>query len=104
MEPSALGSSAPVWLLLLTAVVAANLTFVNERLLIVGLRHAPKRLGWRLIELILMCGLLLGAGIALEANAGQIQPQGWELYVVIGFLSVTLALPGFVWRYLRRRP
>jgi hypothetical protein len=99
-----MGASAAVWLLLLVAVLAANLPFVNERLLIVGPRRAPKSLGWRLLELLLLWGLLLGLGFALEAHAGQIQPQGWEFYAAIGFLFMTLAFPGFVWRYLRRQP
>jgi len=101
-----MGSSAAVWLVLLAllvAVLAANLPFANERLFIVGLQRAPKQLGWRLLELLLMWGLLLGVGFALEAPAGQIQPQGWEFYAAIGFLFVTLAFPGFVWRYLRRQ-
>ena len=30
-------------------------------------------------------------------------PQRWEFYAALGFLFLTLAFPGFVWRYLRRR-
>ena len=99
-----MGSSASVWLVLLVAVIGANLPFVNERLFIVGPRQADKSLGWRLIELVVMCGLTLGLGLALEARLGQIQPQRWEFYAAMGFLFLTLAFPGFVWRYLRRRP
>ena len=99
-----MGSSAAVWLVLLVAVLAANLPFVNERLFIVGPRRFPKRLGWRLLELVTMWGLLLGVGFALEAHAGQIQPQGWEFFAAIGFLFLTFAFPGFVWRCLKRRP
>ena len=100
----ATGSSAGVWLVLVVAVLAANLPFANERLFIVGPQQAPKQLGWRLLELLLMWGLLLGVGFALEGHAGQIQAQGWEFYAAIGFLFLTLAFPGFVWRYLRRQP
>ena len=99
-----MGSTAAVWLVLLVAVLAANLPFVNERLFIVGPQRAPKGLGWRLLELVMLWGVLLGVGFALEAHAGQIQPQGWEFFAAIGFLFLTLAFPGFVWRYLRRRP
>ena len=96
-------SSAAVWLVLLIAFVAANLPFVNERVFIVGpLRH-PKVIGWRLLELVVLWGLTLGVGFALEARAGQIQPQGWEFYAALGFSFLTFAFPGFVWRYLRRR-
>ena len=39
----------------------------------------------------------------LERRAGQIAPQGWEFYAVTGTLFLTLAFPGFVYRYLLRR-
>lgn len=98
-----MGSSASIWLLMLIAVVAANLPFVNERLFIIGPRRPDKSLGWRLFELLLMWCATLGIGVALEAYAGQRQPQGWEFYAAFGFLFLTLAFPGFIWRYLRRR-
>ena len=98
-----MASSAAVWLVLFVAVVAANLPFVNERLFVVGPRRAPKALGWRALELVVMWGLTLAIGVALEARQGQVQAQGWEFYAAMGFLFLTLAFPGFVWRYLRRR-
>jgi hypothetical protein len=97
-----MGSSAAVWLVLLIAVVAANLPFVNERLFVVGPARSPKALGWRLLELVVLWAITLAIGFALEARAGQIQPQGWEFYAALGFTFLTFAFPGFVWRYLRR--
>ena len=97
-----MGSSAAVWLVLLVAIIAANLPFVNERLFIVGPRQASKAIGWRLLELVVGWGLTLALGFALEARAGQIQAQGWEFYAALGFAFLTFAFPGFVWRYLRR--
>jgi hypothetical protein len=97
-----MGSSAAVWLVLLVAVIAANLPFVNERLFVVGPGLAPKSIGWRLLELVVLWGLTLGLGFALEARIGQIQRQGWEFYAALGFTFLTFAFPGFVWRYLRR--
>lgn len=98
-----MGQSAGVWLVLATALVAANLPFANERLLVVGPRRAPKRLAWRLLELLLLGGATLALGFALEARLGQRQPQGWEFYAALAFMFLTFAFPGFVWRYLRRR-
>ena len=43
-----------------------------------------------------------GVGLALEQSAGQIYPQGWEFYAVTAALFLTLAFPGFVYRYLLR--
>lgn len=97
-------SSAAVWLVILVAVVAANLPFVNERLFVVGPKRAPKHLGWRVLELVILWGITLGIGFALEARIGQNQPQGWQFYAAFACMFLTLAFPGFVWRYLRRRP
>ena len=97
-----MASIASVWLVLLAAAVAANLPFINERLFVVGPRRAPKGLGWRVLELALLYALVLGLGFALEARAGQRHSQGWEFYAVALCLFLTLAFPGFVWRYLRR--
>ena len=97
-----MGSSAAVWLVILLAAVAANLPFVNERLFVVGPRREPKHLGWRAVELVALWLLTLGVGMALEARIGQRQEQGWEFYAAFGGMFVTLAFPGFVWRYLRR--
>jgi hypothetical protein len=92
-----------VWLVLLAAAVGANLPFVSERLLAVIPWKQPKTLWLRLGELI-VCYLLVGAlGLALEQSAGQIAPQGWEFYATTATLFLTLAFPGFVYRYLFKR-
>jgi Protein of unknown function (DUF2818) len=44
-----------------------------------------------------------GVGLWLEQRAGQIAAQGWEFYAITGALFITLAFPGFVYRYLLRR-
>ncbi len=94
--------AAEVWTVVAVAFVAANLPFVNERLLVVGPRRAPKALGWRLVELALLAGLALGVGWWLEGRIGQRATQSWEFYVAAGSFFLTFAFPGFVWRYLRR--
>ena len=99
-----MNSLIAVWLALLAAGSAPDLSFANERRLIVAPRRAPKQPGWRLLALLPMWGLLLGAGFSLEAHAGQPQPQGWAFDAVIGFLFMTLAFAGFVRRHLRRQP
>jgi hypothetical protein len=93
-----------VWIVLIVALVAANLPFVNERLLVVGPSRQPhKGFGWRVLELLLLWGATLGLGFALEARIGQRQEQGWEFYAAALAMFVTFAFPGFVWRYLRRQ-
>ncbi len=91
-----------VWLVLIAALVAANLPFINERWLAVIPRSQPKTLGMRLAEMVLLYFLVGALGLALEQSAGQIAPQGWEFYATTAALFITLAFPGFVYRYLYR--
>ena len=97
-----MSQSASVWLVLLLALVAANLPFVNERLLAlvaVG-EGSRKSLAVRLAELVLLYFIVGGIGLLFERRVGQIAPQGWEFYAVTGALFIVLAFPGFTWRYL----
>ena len=95
--------SLQITLLLLLALVAANLPFISQRLALLGPRRPTKTLLWRLIELFVLYLLVGLLGLGLEQHAGQIAPQGWEFYAVTLSMFVTLAFPGFVWRYLMRR-
>ena len=97
-----MSQSLQIGLVLVLALLAANLPFVNHRVLLLGPRHAPKALAWRLFELVLLYFLVGGVGLMLEHQAGQISPQGWEYYAVTGAMFLTLAFPGFVYRYLLR--
>ena len=96
-----MSQTASVWLVLLIAFCAANLPFINQRLFaVVPLRAAAKPLALRLAELVVLYFATGGIGLLLEKRMGQIAPQGWEFYAVTAALFVTLAFPGFVWRYL----
>ena len=60
-------------------------------------------MAWRLLELVLWYAFVIGVGMALERAQGQTQPQRWEFYAVTAAMFLTLAFPGFVYRYLVRR-
>lgn len=92
--------SFSVWLVLAAAILAANLPFFNDRWLAVIPRRAPKTLWMRLAELSVCYFVVGGIGLALEQSSGQIYPQGWEFYATTATLFITLAFPGFVFRYL----
>lgn len=95
-----MNQSASVWLVVVLAMVAANLPCFSQRLFLFIRLQKPKSLGLRLVELLvyyLAVGLI---GLALEQHLGQIAPQGWEFYAVTGTLFLTLAFPSFVYRYL----
>ena len=89
--------------LVLLALLAANMPFANQRILLLGPQRESKPLGWRLAELVVLYFAVGGVGLALENHGGQIAPQGWEFYAVTGTMFVTLAFPGFVYRYLMHR-
>ncbi len=91
-----------MWVVVILAVVGANLPFLNNRLLAVVPLSQPKTLAWRLAELVLCYFLVGGIGLALEQAAGQIYPQRWEFYATTAALFLTLAFPGFVFKYLRK--
>ena len=80
--------------------VGATLPFASQRLLGCVPLANPKTLGVRLGELVFLYFVVGGIALLLEKNAGQIAPQGWEFYAITGAMFITLAFPGFVYRYL----
>ena len=96
-----MSQAASVWFVLGVALIAANLPFVNERLLAVFPLAGPRKsLALRLGELMLLYFAVGGIGLLFEGRVGQVAPQGWEFYTVTAALFVVLAFPGFTWRYL----
>jgi hypothetical protein len=95
-----MGQTAPVWALVLLALLAANLPFISQRFMLVYPLASAKSLPLRLLELVLWYFIVGALGLALEHRAGQVAPQGWEFYAITGTLFVTFAFPGFVLRYL----
>lgn len=95
--------SVAVTVLIVLALLAANLPFLNDRLLAVVPLKFPKNLAIRLLELVALYFVVGGIGLLLEQRQGRIAPQGWEFYAITAALFLTLAFPGFVWRYLFKR-
>ena len=98
-----MSASVQVWILIALAVAAANLPFLSQRVLGVWAAREGKPLGWRLGELLVLYLLVGGVGMVMENNLSQNAPQGWQFYAVTLALFVTLAFPGFVYRYLAHR-
>jgi hypothetical protein len=86
---------------ILCAVIAANLPFVNERRLVVGPARRPGALAGRPLERAGGCGPTIGLGRTPEARIGQ--AQGRESCAALASRFFTLAVPGCVRRYRRRR-
>lgn len=102
-----MSQSAAVWLLILIALAAANLPFINERLFaLIPLGAEPQRdksFLLRVIELIVLYGLVGLLGFLFESTIGNPFRQRWEFYAITFSLFVVLAFPGFIVRYLMRR-
>lgn len=95
-----MSQTAAVWLVILAAVLGANMPFMTKRLFLFVTLKTPKTLALRLLELVVFYFSVGGLGLLLENRAGQIAPQNWEFYAITAALFVTLAFPGFIYRYL----
>ena len=97
--------TASVWLVVLSALLVANLPFISNRLFALYPLKNHKNLAIRLADMVVWYLLVGGLGLFLEQHNGQIAPQGWEFYAITGTLFLTFAFPGFTYRYLfKRRP
>lgn len=91
------------WFVILLAVVAANIPFVNERLFaVIPIGRQVEPIWLRLVELAVLYFAVLGVAHMLEARIGNVFTQGWEFYAITVCLFLVLAFPGFVFRYLRK--
>jgi hypothetical protein len=105
--------SLAAWLVVVAAIAAANLPFVNESAF--GFIPLPRGRGpgtggarrkpflVRLLELLVLYFIVGALAYALESRIGNVFAQSWEFYAITAFMFVVLAFPGFVLRYLRKR-
>lgn len=98
-----MSQTASVWLVVMAALLLANLPFISNRLFVLYALSSSKSLALRLAELVVGYFMVGGLGLFLEQRSGQIAVQGWEFYAITGTLFVTFAFPGFVYRYLFKR-
>lgn len=87
------------------AALAANLPFMGERIFGVVKPSVgqAKALGWRLLELIALYGIVLSIGLGLESHFAPIHAKKvLDFYVPTFALFVIAAFPGFVIRYFWR--
>ena len=94
------GQTTSVVVVLLLALLTANLPFLSNRLFALHQLQSPKSLAVRLGEMVVWYLAVGCLGLALEQHNGQIAPQGWEFYAITGTLFLTFAFPGFIYRYL----
>ncbi|MBZ0105361.1 MAG: DUF2818 family protein [Sulfuricella denitrificans] len=90
-------------ILLVLALVAANLPFVADRLLLLIPLKSEKSLIWHLFELMVLYFMVGGVSVLLERRLAPPHSQNWEFYAVTACLFLVFAFPGFIYRYLWRK-
>lgn len=91
--------------LLLLAVVLANLPFLSERFFLVWPLRAPRKpVMARIVELLGYYALTGAIAFWMESRLGPVYRQRWEFWAVTACLFLVFAYPGFVYRYLWRKP
>lgn len=102
--------SVASWLVIIVALVLANLPFFNEAVFgFIPLKSrapdtaAVKPFWVRLFELVVLYFVVGAFAYVLEARIGTRFVQVKEFYMLTVPLFVTLAFPGFVVRYLLKR-
>jgi hypothetical protein len=98
------------WLVIALALMLANLPFFNEAVFgLIPLKPSQpgvvrsKPLWLRLLELVVLYFVVGALARLLEGRIGSVFEQSKEFYMLTVPLFVTLAFPGFVLRYLRKR-
>ena len=68
-----MSQTGAIWLVILAALVAANLPFLNHRVALVGPVASPRKgLLIRLVELVVLYFLVGGFAMLLERRAGRV--------------------------------
>ncbi len=89
-----------VWLLLVTAIVLANIPFILSNRLFIFLKVPEKSIWINLAEWFLYFIVTGFFAYMLENKSmGHVAPQEWEFYTVTLFMFMIFAFPGFIYRY-----
>jgi hypothetical protein len=96
--------NSAIVILLMLALLAANLPWISERLFYAVTLKSGKHIGWRVLELIVLYFVMGGIAHLTENKImGQASSQHWEFYATTACLFLVFATPGFIYRYLWRR-
>jgi hypothetical protein len=99
-EDSLMDVNQAVWLLLVTAIVLANIPFILSNRLFLFIKVPHKTVLVNLIEwffYFVITGVF--AYLLEQKSMGHVAPQDWEFYAVTFFMFMIFAFPGFIYRY-----
>lgn len=89
-----------IWLLLVLAIVLANIPFILSNRMFVFIKVPEKSIWINLAEWFLYFIVTGIFAMLLENKSmGEVAPQDWEFYAVTLFLFMIFAFPGFIYRY-----
>lgn len=92
--------NSAVWLLLVTALVLANLPFITGNRLFLIIKLQTKSFIVHMLEFVVYFFITGIFGYLLEKKAmGHVAPQEWEFFTVVFFMFMIFAFPGFIYRY-----
>lgn len=91
-----------VWILILFSVAAANLPFLNDKILgVIRTRNPAGKSGITVCAELLVMYFVSGVlGFAFESALSNPFSLGWEFYAITLCIFLVLGFPGFVYRYL----
>jgi len=104
-----MSSSIAVIILFIITLIAANIPFISDRILLVRETNDNKKFWLRAIEWFLMSIVVMAIAIGLEiklhgsaySNVWEFWnfSQHWEFYSITLCLFIVFALPGFIYHY-----
>jgi hypothetical protein len=99
-----LDTSAATWLVVVLALVCANLPFLNQRFFMLIPLAKPQKHGFvRLLELMAYYLIVGLAAYFLEASNSAVTSQGPWFYPITICIFLVFAFPGFVYCFLLKR-
>lgn len=89
------------WLIILIALISANLPWLSERIFFIGKPASGQKRAWlRWLEWLVLYFIAGAITLGMEKKLnGEIYAQGWEFYAVTFCLFLVFALPGFIYRH-----
>ncbi len=96
-----MSTTVATWILLIVALIAANLPWLSEKLMFIrDAGEGGKRAVWRWLEWLLLYFIVGAIALGLEQKLnGEIYNKDWEFYAVTLCLFLVFALPGFIYRH-----
>ncbi len=94
-------ASQASWLIIVIALISANLPWLSERVFFIGKPANGQKRAWvRWLEWLMLYFVAGAITLGMEKKLnGEIYPQDWEFYAITLCLFLVFSLPGFIYRH-----